>query len=357
MPWVTPSMEQIRDRYLRDIKNLRPEADISEDSDHWVRATATASAVLGIYQHQEWLARQILEDRCDEDILVRRAARFGLYYKPAAAATGALRFTGQVGAAVPAGTEARRPDGIAYVTTESGEIPAGGVLDLAAQAVVAGLSSNAAAGLTLNLVAAPTGVQSLATVLQMTGGDDKEDAAGLLQRLLRRMRRPPQGGADHDYVDWAEAVAGVRFDTTVVYHERRNYRSVDVVIRTTGGLPSPQLIDAVQAAIDAARPPTTDVLVVGPVPVVVDIAAGLVLAAGVTLAAIELAILAALQEYFDSLQPGESAILNRIKAIMMDVPGVIDVVPITPLANVPAPVDAGAIRMCVLGDLTLSLAE
>jgi uncharacterized phage protein gp47/JayE len=350
-------MEQIRARYLRDIKNLRPDADVAEDSDHWVRGTATASAVQGLYQHQEWLARQILEDLCDEDILVRRAARFGLYYKPASAATGTLRFTGQVGATVPAGTEARRPDGTAYVTTESGEIPAGGVLDLASQAIVASLSSNAAAGLALNLIAAPAGVQSLATVLQMTGGDDKEDAAGLLQRLLRRMRQPPQGGADHDYVNWAEAVAGVRFGTTVVYHERRNYRSVDVVIRATGGLPSLQLIEAVQAAIDAERPPTTDALVVGPLPVVVDVAAGLVLAAGVTLASVEPAILAALQEYFDSLQPGETAIFNRIKSIMMDVPGVVDVVPIAPLANVPAPVDAGAIRMCVLGDLTLSLAE
>ncbi|WP_234086748.1 baseplate J/gp47 family protein [Azonexus sp. R2A61] len=355
MPWVTPTHEQIRDGILRDIKNLNEDADIAKDSDHWVRATATASAILGIYQHQEWLARQILEDKCDEDFLVRRAARVGMSYKPAVAATGTLRFTGQVGAAVPVLTEAKRTDGAAYVTTESGVIPAGGVLDLAAQAVTAGAGGNTTAGLVLTLTSAPSGVQNRAAVVQMTGGDDKEDADGLLQRLLRRLRLPPQGGADHDYVDWAEAVAGVRFGTTAVYHERRNYRSLDVVIRAVGGLPSTQLVEAVQAAVDAKRPPTADVLVIGPTAVAVAVAARLVLD-GISLADAEHAIRAALEEYFDSLQPGDSAVWSRILAVIASIDGVADVTLIAPAANVPAPVDTAAVRLCVLGTLTLSLA-
>lgn len=354
MPWPTPSLEQIRGGILRDIVGVRPKDDITEGSDHWVRANAMASAILGLYQHQEWLSRQILEDSCDEDILVRRAARFGLKYKLAGQASGMLRFVGQAGAVVPIYTEARRADGVAYQTQESGEIPAGGVLDVSARAVTAGVAGNAEAGLVVTLVSAPNRVQNVATVLAMTGGDDKETSEGLLQRLLRRMQSPPQGGADHDYVAWVEAVAGVRFGTVAVYHERRNYRSVDVVFRAVGGLPSVQLIDDAQAAIDANRPPTADAMAVGLTPVAVNVAVKVKIS-GVTLAMVESAASLALEEYFDSLQPGESAIRSRIGSIIQDVSGVIDVDLLTPAANVPAPVDGAGIRICVFGALNISL--
>lgn len=356
MPWTTPTLEQIHAGILRDIQNQRPDADVSADSDHWVRAKATASAILGLYQHQEWLARQILEDTCDTDWLERRAARYGLTYKDAVAASGVIQFAGQPGAAIPVGTEGRRPGGVSYVTVEAATVPAGGTVAVLAQAAEAGAAGNADADTLLTLVSAPAGVQNQATIVQMTGGADRETADELLARLLFRMQNPPHGGADHDYIAIAEAVPGVRFGATVVLHERRHYRSVDVVFRAIGGLPSVQLIDAVQAALDAKRAVTADVWAIGPAPVAVDVSVVDLVIEGRTLAEVTEDVRAVLEEYFDALEPGDSAVRSRISGLISSVTGVVDFTLASPAANVSAPVDAEGVRIAVLGELSLTLA-
>ena len=65
MPHSTPSYADIRDTLLRDIKNQLPDADISIDSDYYVRASSVASCAEGIYQHQNWIVRQIFPDTAD----------------------------------------------------------------------------------------------------------------------------------------------------------------------------------------------------------------------------------------------------------------------------------------------------
>jgi len=359
MPWVSKTLDQIRNGILRDVvngyKKINIEVDVSPDSETYIRATATASAILGLYQYQEWIARQILEDMCDDDVLLRRAARFGMKQKDAAYASGTIRIKGQVEAPVPVGTEARRVDGVTYLTTESAVIPVGGVVDVPAQASDAGTAGNAAAGTVLTLTSAPIGIQNQATIQQMTGGAAQEEMDGLLQRLMRRMQKPPQGGADHDYVEWAEAVPGVRFGTTTIYHALRHFRSIDVVFLASGGLPSPALIEEVQRAIDAERPPTTDAVAVSPVAVPVDVAGSLVLD-GVSLDVVRPLIATALAEYFDGFLPGESAVRNQIIRRVMDIDGVVDFIPSAPVANVPAPVDAAGVRICTLGNINLQVA-
>ena len=59
MPLSTPDFETIRGALLRDLQNLRADADVGPDSDFFVRASSVASAVEGLYQHQSWIARQI----------------------------------------------------------------------------------------------------------------------------------------------------------------------------------------------------------------------------------------------------------------------------------------------------------
>ncbi len=52
MPYIVPTFEQTRDKLLRDLKNLRPDVDISSDSDWYIRATSVASCAEGLYAHQ-----------------------------------------------------------------------------------------------------------------------------------------------------------------------------------------------------------------------------------------------------------------------------------------------------------------
>ena len=69
MPYVTPKFQEILDRQLRDARALDHTAPTDEDSDLFARAACTASAVVGLYDHQNWLARQLLPDTADIEYL------------------------------------------------------------------------------------------------------------------------------------------------------------------------------------------------------------------------------------------------------------------------------------------------
>ena len=45
MPYIIPTFDEIRTRQLRDVRALDADAPADADSDHYVRASATASAV------------------------------------------------------------------------------------------------------------------------------------------------------------------------------------------------------------------------------------------------------------------------------------------------------------------------
>jgi len=351
MPYTTPDYRQIRADILRDIANQQPSAATGDDSDFALRANATASAVEGLYQHQQWIARQILPDTADSDYLERHAGLRNITRKAASAATGTVHFSGTVGSAVPISTEAKTNNGIAFVTTAAGVIGAGGTVDIAAQAVLAGLASNQSASSVLMLSAAPGGVQSQATIVTMTGGTDIESDTGLLVRLLVDIRLPPAGGAVHDYSAWALEVPGVV--DAYIFTQRRAANSVDVVIETSGGLPSEQLIADVTAYIETVRPACVDLLVMAPTLVVTNIAAALTLS-GTTLALATARINTLLTAYFGALHVGDAVTRARLISLMMGVKGVVDVSLTTPAANVVPLADATHSEIASLGTVTLT---
>lgn len=352
MPYTTPDYPAIRDAILRDIANQVPGANTAADGDYAIRANAVAAAIEGVYQHQQWLARQILPDTADADFLERWANLYGLARLPAAAATGTIAFSGTVAAAIPVGTEARTAAGVAYQTTAAGVIGGGGTASVAAQAVAAGAAGNAAAATPLSLTSAPAGVQSAASSGAMTGGADAESDLELLTRLLARIQAPPHGGAKHDYIAWALAVPGVA--AAYCYPQRRGIGTVDVVIAADGGLPSVELVAAVQAVIDEARPVTADALALGPSAVPVAVTGTLTLAGGYTLAAVAAQVTADLTAYFATLAPGDTAYLSRIRAVISDTPGVVDYALTAPTANTATVVDSTHVELATLGAVTLT---
>ena len=210
MPYTIPGFAAIRQRMLRDAANLDPTAPQDRDSDLYVRSSATASAVSGLYDFLAWQARQLLPDTADPEYLEQHCALRGITRKAATRATGTLTLTGRTGAVVPAGTQAKDPSGVLYRTT------AGATLSGAAEAATAAVPCEAVDAGALpdlddapvTLLAAPSGVQSAAR-LTLTGGSDAEDDATLLARLLEYMRNPPSGGTAADYRRWAREVPGV----------------------------------------------------------------------------------------------------------------------------------------------------
>jgi len=348
----TPDYLSLRTALLRDMANQLPDAATGSDSDFAVRANAVAAALEGIYQHQQWIVRQMLPDTADSDYLERWASLYGINRKPAVSASGTITFTASVVSWIPVGTEAKTPDGIAFVTTAAGQISAGGALTLAASAVMPGTNGNISTATALTLAAAPAGANSSCTVASaMTGGADQESDAALLARLLARLRNPPHGGNAKDYLAWAMAVPGV--SKAYVYPLRRGLGTVDVVIMSIAGLPSAQLLADAQTAINAAKPVTSDCLVLAPALVPVAITATLTLS-GTPLAAAVATINAQLAAYFSSLKPGDAVIKTRIAALIADTAGVVDFNLTAPAANVAITVNASAMQLASLGTVTLS---
>lgn len=353
MTFTTPDYQKIKDDILRDIVNLEPDAAVGPDSDYAVRASGEAAAIEGLYQHQQWLFKQIFPDSADDDNLIRHAAEHGVHRKGANTSSSFATLTGSIGAAIPAGTEGKTITGIAFVTTASAEIGGAGTAVVAISASVAGVSGNQPVNTALTLTSAPPGINTAAIITTATtGGYEQESLASLLDRLLFELQNPPQGGNNDDYKRWAREVAGVGY--AYIYGQRRNTRSVDIVILDdNGALPDTPLVDACQAHIELKRNVTADCWVFGPTAVPVPVTAALALS-GITLAEVTPIITEALQAYFRSLKPGDTVILKQIEKLIMSVTGVVDCAVSAPAANVTALVDSTHVQLLTLGTVTLS---
>lgn len=352
MPHLIPAVSDIRDTILRDIKNLRPEADTSPDSDYFVRASSVASAVRGTYQDQQWIARQIFPDTADHDFLLMHASLRNLTPKPATPAGGQLQLSGTPGTTISSGLSFSYGNGQTGLTLTPGTTGDDGKATVSVIATSTGTASNVPDNTSATLTQAPSGISSKAILLSMSGGTDTESDDSLLARLLEVIRRPPAGGNKYDYHRWAMEVPGVT--AAFVYPLRRGLGTVDVVITSGNDLPSPQTVDAVQAHIDDVRPVTAkNSLALAPTPRNVDFVI-MVALSGLTLADAKIQINNALVSYFSQLAPGATAVLFQIGALISAIPGITDCKIVTPVANVVPVVDEEIVEWVRMGNLDLS---
>ena len=353
MPFPVLTFEQIRSNLLRDLKNYRPDADVTTDSDFYVRATSVASAVEGLYQHQAWMVRQIFPDTADREYLYMHAAVRGLAVKQAVPARGSLRISGQPGAFVPEGVQARRADGALYRTTADDYIPLAGTGTFAAEAVVAGIVGNADDDTPVTLQVSPAGLDSAAKLLSMRGGVSQESDGALLARLLDLIRRPPAGGNRHDYRRWAMEVEGV--SDAYVYPLRRGLGTVDVAIVSGEGLPSQDTINRVKDYIEDVRPVTAKgCLIVAPSLRYVDMVVRVSLR-DTTIDQAREAIRQSLQAQFLQIAPGMTWVRSQSEALISNVAGVVDRAIAWPVSNIAPVVNGDIIEWLRLGVIQLEL--
>lgn len=349
MAYTYPEFSTLLERYLRDVLNLRPQAAVDGDSDHYIRGAGVSSAAEGLYDHQAWIARQIQPDTADPEFLEMHAALRGLTLKAATFAGGTILFSGEPGAEALPGLTAKI-DGteILTVTTSGGTLDAEGSLLVACRASASGACPDFEAAPAL-LQSPPSGVDAVCEVT-LTGGTDASTHAELLDELLFYMRNPPGGGNKYDYERWAMEVPGVT--GAWCYPARRGLGTVDIVIVSAGGLPSPEVLAAAQAHIDNERPVTcADAQVFAPVPLYVDVTAALRLSAGYSLPGIQSQAEAILSPYFAGIKPGGEVIHLRIESLLLSIPGVVDVEITAPAGNL----QAGALEWPRLGNVTLGV--
>lgn len=349
MSFTILDQDTIATNILRDISNQLPEADTGTDSDYGVRAAAEGSAIEGLYQHQDWITKQIFPDSADSDMLALHARVRGLSKKSATPASGTVQLNGVPGSPANAGLLVLLIGGLQYQTTAAATIGADGTATVPAVAVMAGSAGNVASGAALTVSSPPSDFTSVATIVSMVGGTDDETDDGLLARLLDVIRNPPAGGNKYDFRRWAMNVPGV--SAAYVYPLRRGLGTVDIAITASGGLPSDDTIAATQAYIDSVRPVTAkNALVIAPTIVPIDHEVNV---DGMAPTAAQPLIQASLDAYFAQLAPGDPYVRSKAAATISDISGMTDSQLVTPTANVTPEVDANAVQWCQLGQLTV----
>jgi uncharacterized phage protein gp47/JayE len=275
MPFNRPSLPDLRVRVRGDFRAHMPGAAAALQIRR-SRVGVTADVIAGV-NHMElgyldWLANGVLmPDTSDDEYLVRWAASFGVNRKLPTPASGTVTFTGLPGIPIAAGTQLATQDGaVNYVTTAGGTLSTGGApsLALAVTAQTTGDAGNQAAGVALNLVVAIAGVNPTASVNApgLAGGADAEAIELLRQRLLLRLRTPPQGGAATDYVQWALTVPGVT--RAWCYPLARGAGTVNVLFTfddRPNPIPTGGDVALMQTTLAGLAPVTANVLAVAPI--------------------------------------------------------------------------------------------
>lgn len=356
MAFTVPTFDQIRSQYLQAVVNQNAAAAIGPDSDHFVRASAIAAVLEGLYSHQVWVFRQAFPDLADADYMEKMASQRGLARKAAAAASGTVRFNGAAGTAVPSGQQVATAQGVAFASTAAAVIGVGGTVDVGAVAVASGAAGNQTALTPATVSTPPAGVTSAALIVTMTAGADVESDADLLARLLLDLSELAQGGNAVDYERWALEVPGV--DRVYVFPVRRGAGTVDVVPMPLTGLPGSPLLASVQALLDARRPvgmlPVLGVVALAPTALATNVTATLTMGSGYTLGGVSAAVQAAIAAVFAELAPGDTLVRNRLITAMLNVPGVTDVTLSAPAVNVTSSVTSIALELITPGVITLS---
>jgi uncharacterized phage protein gp47/JayE len=287
MPWHTPTLREVRSLVRDHVRGTLPGADATIANSVLRVLSDVVGAVCHLtLQYIDWLARQLLPDTAETEWLDRHGdiwltnADSTTGRKMATFASGTVLMTGTGGAVVPLATPLSSAVGaVGYETTAQVTLLAGAATSVPVRALDPGIAGNRAAGDTLALETAPTGVDSQAIVDEITGGVDDEADGDLRVRILERIQQPPMGGDATDYVAWAKAVPGVTrawcFPQEMGLGTVTVRFMMDDLRADRDGFPLSEDVDNVTAYIDRRRPVTVkDFWALAPIrqPIDVDIA-------------------------------------------------------------------------------------
>jgi uncharacterized phage protein gp47/JayE len=214
MPWVTPTLRQVRELTRDNVSTALSGAAMIANSVLRVMSDAMSALAHLTLRYIDWLALQLLPDTAEREWLDRHGDIWlvnsdqSVGRKAASFAEGMVEMTGTFGTLIPEGTRLIGGNGVGYETLEDVLLDAEAT-PIPIRALDAGKAGNLDTGESIALLAPMFGVESSATVLELTGGADEEADNDLRIRVLKRIQEPPMGGCKTDYEHWALAVPGV----------------------------------------------------------------------------------------------------------------------------------------------------
>lgn len=278
MPWITPTLREVRSLIRDLIRASLPGADASiPNSVLRVMSDNQGALCHATLQYIDWLSKQLLPDTSEEEWLDRHGniwlvnADDTTGRKLATLAEGLAQFDGDPGTTVPNSTRLTYGN-FGYETTADGYLGVRGA-EIPIRALDPGTQGNLEPGTQLNALV--TGVAAV-TVIELDGGTDTEGNEDLRGRVLRRIRQPPMGGAAYDYEAWALAVPGVTRAWCAPLEMGIGTVTIRIMMdelrADSGGFPLPSDLEAVRDYINSVRPVTVkDFWVESPIPYPVDL--------------------------------------------------------------------------------------
>lgn len=343
MPFARPSLASLIARVTGDIRGrLEIVGPLLRRAMADVLGKVWGGTAHELYGFLDWLKDQLFGDTADEDMLLRLAAMYGITPSPATFFTCTLDVTGTPGTPVPLGTIYRLDAVNSYSVTVGQTISGGGTATVPIVAVLAGAASNVPAGTEIDLESPIAGVNTPAFVsvgsISVVGAD-AETIDSIRTRYLLRLREPPEGGANQDYVEWTLA-AGVGATRAWTFPNELGLGTVVVRFVEDNNIvsifPGGGDVATVQAALNAQRPITAAVTAVAPTNLAVPFTVHLVPSTTATQAAVA----AELADLFTREgAPGDGAgqgtiLLSQILTAIGTADGVTDFTLTLPAANV-----------------------
>ena len=240
--------------------------------------------------------------------------------------------------------EGRRFQTVEAAVLEAGEL----YVDVLAQALESGSGGNVAAGTVIRMAVAPAGIKSCTNPAAFVGGADQESDEALRERVMDSFKRLPNGANAAFYEREAMNFPGVAAAKAV--GRARGIGTVDVYVATEAGLPGTELLEAIEADLQAKREIAVDVEVCAPQEQTVDVTVAIQAAEGYTYDQAEDEADAAIRAHFTGDLLGKGVTLAELGHLLYSLESVSNYHFTAPAADVAAVVTA----LPRLGSLTIS---
>lgn len=279
MPWQTPSLRQVREMVRDDVTTSLAGAAVVGNTVLRVMCDAMAGLARLCLKYLDWLSLQLMPDTAEHEFLSRHGDIWlqnldgSIGRKAPTPASGTITISGVPGILVAEGSEVVSPDGFSYETLEFLTIGQGPT-EVAVRALNPGAGGNQPVGTPMALAVPISGVDEL-LVVDLRGGTETETDQQLRERVLRRIRQPPQGGCAYDYEAWALSILSV----TRAWCAPREMGMGTVTVRfmvdalraDTGGFPNDEDVEIVREYLDKVRPVAVrDFFVEAPIPMPIN---------------------------------------------------------------------------------------
>lgn len=285
--------QAIKQRMLDGVSN---DVDKLEGSFVYDVISPVAIELGAAYQELDQILEILFAETSYGEYLTRRASEFGVDRKPGTQATGLIRFTGNDGVFIPAGTLLKTKGGLLYSTLADLTLIVGSNETVEVEAKEIGTLYNVPANAITILPVKIPGITTVSNPTPLTTGTNPETDSELLKRLLLKVRNPSTSGNITHYQNWALEVAGI--GDAKVFPLWNGPGTVKLVVVDSEKLPvSDDLRQRVIAYIEGMRPIGVDVTVLSAQPKTIEITARITYDANYTLPEVKNHFTHNLEEY------------------------------------------------------------